>query len=370
MKTPLYNFRHEFKNEISISLPPFTIEISAQDILNLQQLPRDARHRIKPFGKAELLQEAFEGELVSTASLSYQDEDLNPSKFSVFKDKVNERDYDLIYLLSFLTGGHVYTKPLTSGYFNLSFSEPVDLALDQAFIFEESWRSIKQCDSPSIFNAIFCISTSYTRPNLIEKGLLVYAAFDIVRTHWCDENNKNKYQSLSKTSKSNILSALTKLLANELKKEKVWESEADDILARFAFPGMSDFMRTEAFIKAMLPDLRYDALDKVSKDRTDRAIKVINWLRNKLMHAGDIDQKRSLSDTQNIESIAHASAIMVHILANIVKLYILKHILKISVSKNDVTQQEAIIFLTKFEYRGHKFTVETFEQYLNGSDTE
>ena len=349
----LFNFDHTLTHPREFNVGPFAVSVKADHCSNLKLLPRrasqtydhDATHsrRVRHIP-------ANRGEFLPTATISWSTGDSAPPSV-LFPDVPGpDSTYDLVLLLSFLTGRRVYVDDELEWDPRRSYGERILSGEDLIYFAQRAWDNLPRVAALGLSDALSCLVQAPQSPDLIGWGAYVNAALESVVTAWSSANGRTRFHdaALIKDSRAMIK---TTLLERGVSKESV-----EDIIARFNQIGSpSAITKIKWFLEGcgLFPSIPTDY--QVSRLRR------LNVVRNAIAHSGTVRIEEQLG----AETSLSVAATVILLTQEIAELYIARDLLGVDTYSTRTSIETIKAFFEDGEFRGQKVFHEKYEDYLS-----
>ncbi len=259
----LYNFDHRLPGQGTFVIGPYSISVDAAQSENLVHLPKRAQISLgfdQNLRRVVTRTEPTAGEILPTATVRRP---APPARSELFPDrKAISADYDLILLLSFVTGRRVYLERDLCSDPRRSYSDRIVSHVFFQHVPMQFWEDRTRLSEHTLSDALYCVVNAALAPELIGRGAYVNAALDALITSWAKRTGQTKFpnrSSLDTTIKklvewmdARLLVSVRNKLARHFKLEGVSPNISDDIRARLRqiSAGPSAIMKMTAYLQA------------------------------------------------------------------------------------------------------------------------
>jgi hypothetical protein len=258
--------------------------------------------------------------------------------------------YDLVLLLSFLTGRRVYLETELEWDPRRSYGEPVVGGIDVVIHANLAWNNLKAIANRGLSDALSCLVNAAQSPDLIGWGAYVSAAFDTVVTSWAKDKGKTKFQDVG------LLNQARKIIEKSLLDEGVSPETTSDIIARFnQIKSPSALKKIHWFVQdcGLFP-----------KDPTDEQLsrlRRLNTVRNDIAHSGTVRVEPALGPATSYG----VAASIVFLTQEIAELHLTRDVLGIDTFGTKMSIVTIQKFFDEGSFRGQRVFVEEYEDYLS-----
>lgn len=345
----LYNFDHGFSAAGTIRLNSFEIKVSQSDVLAVAKLARRATTKFtwNPQGNRVISKTpARIGRILKTATIRriYSDADgiAMPDAHTV-----SNEISDLCLLLSFLTGRRVFQKSELSGFEGRYYGELV-VGRNYFVTVGANWPDMSSLHREGMFPVLWALVNSHSTNDMIGKICYVSASLDAISTKWFKSEgppySEDERAAINETRKN-----IEAVIRNDLKHA---------FIANDALPRISGIFSPSALIKLRTFLIAQGLLSKEpDKGEMDR-LKLLNSIRNRVVHSADIPSEIHKDFHRRGEIAASVLAITYDVCA----IYI-SRIAGISDFQIDQSQKDILNFFKSGVFRGHKVFDEDYETF-------
>lgn len=348
----LFNFDHALSVPTTFEIGPFVISVTAEHCSNLERLPRRASQRYEHganFARTVTYDPAKRGEFLPTAVVTWPTHEKIPSSV-LFPDVPGpDAAYDLVMLLSFLTGRRVYLDDDLDWDPRRAYGERILVGSDLVCFANLAWDKLPEVASRGLSAALSCLVQAAQSPDLIGWGAYVNAALDSIVTSWASANGKTKFQdvSLIKKARTTIEAALTEL--------GVCPESVNDIISRFnSISSPSALTKTKWFLEScgLFPETPTE--DEIGRLRR------LNTVRNAIAHSGTVRIEQGLGAEKSF-SIAGTVILLSQ---EVAELHLTRDLFGIETHSTDASIKTIKAFFGEGTFRGQRVFDEKYEGYL------
>jgi hypothetical protein len=362
----LYNFAPGFSTPASIQIGSYNIQITDAHCSNLDRLPRNSFTRLAhddELARTVIKGDYFPGEFVPTATV-IRPSQVGPSGFVPGRPEVTS-DYDLVLLLTFLTGRPVYLEADLEADPRRTYSGPIVGPSFFAEFPQVVWNDRSTLTKAGLSDALYCLTNATATRELIGKGSYLNAAFDTLVTTWAKQTNNTTYPDRSAIDRairklvdwgdSFLLNRVRRAVLTRFPLAGVSSDVVDDIVARVrkASEGPSAIMKMTMYLqtKGLFPQAPTLAQSK--------RLKGLNTVRNAIAHSGTVRLDKQLGLAAS-ERVAVASLIVT---SEIIELGVAEH-LGVHAYGLNKQMQNVLRFFETGEFRGQNVFTEDLDDYL------
>ena len=368
----LYNFDHGFRKPQAIRVGPFTLRITEQHCENLSLLKRNRsfsetyEENLNPVLRRS---SSTHGGFAETTVAECQGEG---GRSELFPNNTGVTAlFDLVLLLSFLTGRRVYLENEIDGDHRLTPGEWAIEGHTLQRVLPHIWPRLQHLAATGLGDAMYCIVFAPLAPEAIGRGAYANAALDTVCTYWAKVFGKARYenQSIVKKARDKVVNAIDKsllyqarkLITRVFPKEGASEEETADILARLrGLSSPSALQKMTWFLQAL------DLFPLQPTEEETSRLRRLNTVRNGIAHGGTIRSDQKLDHEVNLR-VAGAILILTGLIA---EYYLVREILKIDCAALSRTKFDVQEFFKHGIFRRHQVFTEDFEQYVDRLEFE
>lgn len=348
----LFNFDHGFTAPQTFEIGPFTVVVAADHCRNLGKLPRRALQRYghdADFNRDVTRTSASQGDFLPTAEVSLSRGQTMPPSTLFPGTPGTDAVYDLVMLLSFLTGRKVYFEHDLTWDPRRSYGERLLTGYELTLFAVKAWDRLATVAKEGLSDALYCLVHAPQSPDLIGWGAYVSAAFDTIVTSWAKANGKTVFPD------ADLINLARKTMEKSLIDQGVSPQSVSDIVARFhQIKTPSALYKIRAFVEAngLFPATPSD-------DQSNR-LRRLNTVRNGIAHSGTVRIEPKLGAARSY-SVAAAVVLLTQ---EIAVLYIARELLGVDAHANDVAETTVKRFFDEGTFRGQKVFEEEYEDYL------
>jgi len=357
----LFNFDHGQTSAKEIKIGPYAIAVSDEHCANLPLL---ARHSTTSFiadldqGRQVKRDEKVAGEFVVTAKVLAEG-DPEPSQFFPAEAGATS-DYDLVLLLSFLTGRHVYLEADLGEDPRRHYEGPVVGAGFFDPFPQEAWTGRGGVATAGLSDALYCLVNANATRELIGKGAYLNASFDKVVSVWAKKAGQTKYADRASLDKGlqavdEWLVGVRATVAEKFRSVGVTEGVIDDMVARLraSSNGPSAVMKMTSYLQesGLFPN-------EPTEEQLKR-LKGFNAVRNAIAHSGAVRWSEDLGQ----DVVARVAASSLAVIAEVVELALAR---QLGVFDHRlIKQRENVVkFFETGIFRGHAVFKEDLEAFV------
>jgi hypothetical protein len=357
----LFNFDHGQTSAKEIKIGPYAIAVSDEHCANLALLARHGRTHFfadPDQGRQIERDEKVVGEFAVTAKVLVKGES-EPSQFFPSETGATS-DYDLVLLLSFLTGRHVYFEADLVEDPRRHYEGPVvGTGFFDPFP-QEAWTGRGRVATAGLADALYCLVNANATRELIGKGAYLNASFDTVVSVWAKKAGRTKYPD--RPSLDNGLQAVEEWLvgvrakvAEKFRSAGVTEDVIDDMVARIraSSNGPSAVMKMTSYLQesGLFPN-------EPTEEQLKR-LKGFNAVRNAIAHSGAVRWNKELGQ----DVIARVAASALAVIAEVVELALAR---QLGVFDHRLIKQSenVVKFFETGVFRGHAVFEEDIDAFL------
>ncbi|WP_423391459.1 hypothetical protein [Burkholderia sp. LMG 21824] len=368
----LYNFDHGCSKPTTIRIGPYRIEIAASHCTNLAGMPQRAKQMYMYDGQLRRVVVHVPRERGGFVETAVANRDGSEEQSRLFPDISGiSQDYDLVLLLSFLTGRRVYIDQDLEGDPRRAYGDSVIDPIFLQYLPPQIWISLDTIAKIGLSDALNCMVNAAHAPDLIGRGAYANAAFDAVCSAWAKKSNKTKYESRPLIERAalrvvgeiekTILAKSRDLILKIFQIEGVAPNVAEDISARFrSTASPSAVMKMTCFLQ------KFDLFPlEPSGEQNDR-LKWLNTVRNGIAHSGAIRTEKTLGAETSL-SVAGAVVILTE---QIVAFYLACEILNIRNPSIESIRNEIREFFFEGTFRKQRVFTESYGEYLDRLENE
>ncbi|MGY4517397.1 hypothetical protein [Lysobacter sp. HA18] len=348
----LFNFDHGFTAPQSFEIGPFTVVVEAAHCKNLERLPRRTLQRYghdANFNRDVTRTALSQGEFLPTAELSLSQGQTMPPSTLFPGTPGTDAAYDLVMLLSFLTGRKVYFEHDLTWDPRRSYGERLLTGYELTLFAVKAWGLLPTVAKEGLSDALYCLVHAPQSPDLIGWGAYVSAAFDTIVTSWAKANGKTVFAD------ADLINLARKTIEKSLIDQGVSPRSVSDIIARFhqiKTPSALDKIRSFVEANGLFPATPSD-------DQSHR-LRRLNTLRNGISHSGTVRIDPELGATRSY-SVAAAVVLLTQ---EIAVLYIARELLGVDTHATEVAETTVKRFFDEGTFRGQRVFEEEYEDYL------
>lgn len=307
----LFNFDHGLTSATTFTVGPFTITITDEHIANLGKLPqREKQHYGSDAFHQPLVTQTPQspGEFLETAC-AHLNGAPQPSRLFP-KSAADNCVWDLILLLSFITGRRVYEESNLEWDPHRNYVDRMIPPHDVPVLTNYFWSKLTELATQKLSDALNCIVNAPLAPEAIGWGMYASAAQDATVTSWTSRNRQSKYPDAEK------LLALQADIAEFLAKHEMSQETIADFTVRIngSLGQPSALLKLQWFLKAMgvYPD-------NPTPEQVTR-LKALNTVRNAVVHSGAVRVDKVPVDAMDRIAIA-----VILVMQDIVEFYLMRH---------------------------------------------
>ncbi|UQO32619.1 hypothetical protein [Burkholderia cepacia] len=362
----LFNFDHGLSNPSVLEIGPYRINVSDAHCQNLAFLPRRSSKTFTlddSFSRVVVDTSRSRGEFAETATVTCH----AAAASLLFPDTPGTtQDYDLVLLLSFLTGRRVYVEGDLDWDPRRDYAGRVIAPEDLKRLPNDVWERLASMSQRGLSDSLNCIVNAALAPDLIGRGAYANAAFDTVCTVWAKEENKTKYDDrpiLERASKrivdqidNALLNKAKSLILNVFPVEGVKNEIAQDIWARFRVAAApSATLKMTWFLQA------FGLFPSTPTPDQEMRLKRLNTVRNGIAHGGAIRTDKSLGPEVSLR----VAGAVVLITQQIVEFYLAREVLGILSYDLEMHRKGIADFFESGLFRGQLVFSESYGEYLD-----
>ncbi|NOT15287.1 MAG: hypothetical protein HOP21_06850 [Methylotenera sp.] len=367
----LFNFDHGLSKPTTINIGPYQIQVSDFHCKNLQLLPKRVSRTYtlnEELKRVVIENGSVRGEFVETAAFTCSSQ----SSSTLFNHDIEiPQDYDLILVLSFLTGRQVYFEKDLDGDPRRSYAERVIDSFDFERLPNDLWQKLSIVSDLGLADAMYCIVNAAQAPELIGRGAYVNAAFDSIYTAWASAAEKTKYENLPliDTAATKIINKIDNIVWNRARNlilkhfplEGVSQDITADISARFrTLRSPSPVLKMTSFLQT------FDYFPLNPTPEQNKRLKLLNTVRNGIAHNGTIRTDKNLG----YEVSLRVAATVVLITQQISEVYLAKEILGIKSFSIESMLKDIRNFFDEGVFRRQLVFSEKYSEYLSRLETQ
>ncbi|WP_143599054.1 hypothetical protein [Variovorax boronicumulans] len=338
---------------MDFKIGPFEISITKEHCSNLKLLPQRTSYQYEhdaTFSRHVKKIPQNRGEFVPTAIATWSTQENIPP--SVLFPSIPGPDavYDLVILLSFLTGRRVYLEDELDWDPRRAYGERILGGQELVGFANHAWAKLPELAAGGLSDALSCLVQAAHSPDLIGWGAYASAALDSIVTSWASANGKTKFQddTLIKTARKTIEATLLD--------GGVSPESAKDIVARLNNIGSPSAITK---IKWFLQE--FDLFSKTPTEDEMNRLRRLNLVRNAIAHSGTVRIEPTLGPEISL-SVAGAVIGLSH---EIAELHLARRILGIEAASTKNSTETIKRFFSEGTFRGQKVFEEKFEEYLS-----
>jgi len=287
-KEEIYNLHHGFLSPGKIRVDNFLLEITQEHCHNLKKLEKVVSHDFK-FNAVDgfhvTTSGAVHGEYAVTATVICKKSDITPSV--LYEDKnTNTNIDDLCVTLSALTGRLVFLEKTLE-------SRPPVLKVDgiasHHFLSsgQVSLKGLERIRDDGLSTAFLNLSYLPMGRDLLAMSAYANCILNVLYEEWCARNNATKYPQANNVR--NALSAASDAIKEKLIGIGVDEDSCKDIIARIKIESSpSAIYKIGQFLRGI------GITEGVHRDLSEKHIKWINTVRNRLTHTGGLPKDKDI----------------------------------------------------------------------------
>lgn len=364
---PLFNFDHGLTEPAALRIGPFDVEINATHCEALARLPRRARFKFdhdKNFnGEVSRIPPQF-GDFAETAVATHRGELGSSILFDPHFG--GKEDYDLVVLLSFLTGRRIYFGDDLKADPRRAYGEPV---IDRRHTFRqlppELWQRLANIRDAGLSDALECVVQSPLAPDVVGQGAYAFAAFDATSTYWAARSGKTKYPDSDLRRKAldevvrlldkSLLAKAKRLVTTLYREHGVADTVTADIVARIRnVKGPSAFELSRQFLQA------HGLFPGNPDDVQLRRLRLLNAARNAIAHSGTIRKEKGVPPLNTLR----LTGVAVSIARQVVEIYLATEFLGLDDPVIAQARRSIIEFFETGVFNGQDVFEEGFDDFL------
>ncbi len=365
----IFNFDHGIDQPTELVYGPFSIIINESHCQNIKRLCRRASTSFTytdNFKPVVSYNPASSGETVETALIRLDDQNSEGSLLFPEIPWVTSY-YDLVIILSFLTGRRVYLEEHLDECVNQRY---LDGAVSKNFFRSQRicWENIPKIKDLGVSHALANLTMAYNARDLLGMSAYANSALDTITSSWINFHkmtkfNESKLINTCLTQAATLLeqSLLTRLqikFLHLLTKEKIPKNIIQDITARISIKNISSpsaLYKLKKFLSA------YDLYDENASEMEEKRVKLLNTLRNSVTHTGKIPEYSGYNFEQRVQ-ISLAVTLLV---IQISQYYLAAEVLKVNDARLEQHKENIKGFFSTGKFNGHDVFNETYEDYLS-----
>lgn len=346
----LFNFDHGLKSPTTFTVGPFTITVTEEHIENLSKLPRreEQLYSSDAFHQPIVTQTPRSpGEFLETACALLNGA---PQPSRLFpKSDADDCIWDLILLLSFITGRRVYEDSDLEWDPHRNYGDRMMPPHDIPILANYFWSKLPELATQKLSDALNCIVNAALAPEAIGRGMYSSAALDATVTSWTSRNKQSIYPDAEK------LLALRAEVAELLAKHEMGQETIADFTARInsSLGRPSALLKLQWFLQAIgvYPD--NPTAEQVTR------LKALNTVRNAVVHSGAVRVDKVPTDAMDRIAIA-----VILVMQDIVEFYLMRHAFGITDGLTEPMRSRVRSFFFDGKLGGQRVFEEDYATYI------
>ncbi|HCN70715.1 MAG TPA: hypothetical protein DIS96_02965 [Pusillimonas sp.] len=352
----LFNFDHGFSAAQTFEIGPFVISVTDEHCANLKLLPKkesiyfghdmEGKRNVKHVPKTR-------GEFSPTADITWPKYEQVPPSILFPGDEGPDAVYDLVMLLSFLTGRQIYLEKDLAWDPRRSYGEHILHGHDLKLFGDRAWESLKTLASRGLSNALSCLVHAPQAPDLIGRGAYVSAAFDSIVTSWATIHKQTKF------SDAKLINQAREVIEKTLGDLGVSPETVKDIVNRF------NYIKSPSALKKIhwfVEDCKLFPSNPTN-DQLGR-LRRLNTVRNVITHNGTVPVDEQLGAKLSA-NVAGAVIMLTQIIAEV---YFVRELLGVQPFCLQSSISTIEDFFNKGVFRGQLVFEEEFDDFLSRLD--
>lgn len=338
---------------VKFAIGPFTVSVTEEHCKNLRKLPRRVAYNYghdSAFLRQVTRVPEHRGEILPTADLAGSTHGNNSHSILFPEFPGPDATYDLLLLLSFLTGRRIYLEHEVDWDPRRSYGEKIAGGKELIGVAAQAWSRLASVADHGLSDALSCLVMAPHSPDLIGWGAYANAALDSVVASWASRHGRTKFDDQS------LVASARQTIEESLLTQGVSPETVGDIVVRFRnISSPSALTKIKWFLEGLqlFPTAPND-------DQTSR-LRRLNAVRNAIAHSGTVKIEKGLGPEASL-SVAGA---VIHLTHEIAELYIARNILGVDSAITRQSLNTIKSFFSDGTFRGQRVFEERFDDYLS-----